>query len=265
LRLIDTQIVSYAMKDSPMIDGDISGLFVASTVAQEFLRVRDGLTGEARYFTPPPYGLGPIARGAYFAGQKIHSDRPSDRPLFKRATDRLIMDFNNEFPSVVEYGHAGIAHLLNSGNRAIFEESVNHLPKRERKDLTHKFTFLVGRGVRCLPVQPECVPVAFDLLKRLMRRGFNLKSNFRNSLNDMLILGTAVANEVDLWTKDELLAQFAEDEGLAKVKSCGNRYEINFGEQPDCARRISHESKGYVNTGWRFVMRRPPVPYAARN
>ncbi|MEU3987165.1 hypothetical protein AB0F24_02075 [Streptomyces platensis] len=248
-----------------MIDGDISGFFITSTVAQEFLRVRDAATGEARYFTPPPYGLGPIARGAYFAGQKIHSDRPNDRPLFKRATDKLIMDFNNEFPSVVEYGHAGMAHLLNSGNRAIFEESVNHLPKRERKDLTNKFTFLVSRGVKCVPVQPECVPVAFDLLKRLMRRGFNLKSNFRNSLNDMLILGTAVANEVDLWTKDELLAQFAEEECRSKVKACGNHYEINFSERADCARRISQESKGYVNTGWRFVMHRPPAPSAAIN
>ncbi|WP_411090119.1 type II toxin-antitoxin system VapC family toxin [Streptomyces sp. 061-3] len=260
LRIIDTQIVSYALKGSPIVEGSIAGFSITSTVAQEFLRVRDVATGDARYFTPPPNGLGPGAKDAYVAQQKIHLDRPSDRPLFKKATDRLIMDFNNEFPSVVEYGHIGIAHLLNTANRPIFGESVNHLPKRERKDLLEKFTFLADQGVRCIPVRAESIPAAFDLLKRLIKRGFNLKSDFRNSLNDMLILGTAIANGADLWTKDELLAQFAEDEGLSKVKSCDSHFEITFSASESALRRVSRESKGYVNTGWRYSMDRAPVP-----
>jgi predicted nucleic acid-binding protein len=163
-------------------------------------------------------------------------------------------NFNNEFPSVVEYGHIGIAHLLNSANRAIFSESVNHLPKRERKDLLNKFAFLAGQDVKCVPVQPEDIPVAFSLLKRLIKRGVNLKSDFRNSLNDMLILGASITNGADLWTKDELLAQFAEDEGLSKVKPCSSHYEIAFSASESALRRVSRESKGYVNVGWRYSM-----------
>ncbi|MFH8254836.1 hypothetical protein ACH4D8_07875 [Streptomyces roseolus] len=243
-----------------MLEEGISGCIVTSTVAQEFLRVRDTATGDARYFTPPPFSLGPIARQAYAAQQKIHGDRPSDRPLFKISTDKLIMDFNNEFPSVVEYGHAGIAHLLNTGNRAIFTESVNHLPKRERKDLLDKFTFLVDQGIQCIPVQSACVPVAFDLLKRLIGRGFSLKSDFRNSLNDMLILGTAIENRVDLWTKDELLAKFAKDEGLSGVKSRDSHYELEFSASATKPHQGSRESKGYINTGWRYSMHRASSP-----
>ncbi|WP_416478275.1 hypothetical protein [Streptomyces sp. LKA04] len=264
MQIIDTQIVSYAMKGAaPNAEiGDISGLSITSTVAHEFLRLRDIKTGDARYFTPPPYGLGPGAREFYMANRKIHLDRPSDRPLFRRVTDKLVMEFNNEFPTVVEYGHVGISHLLNAGNRAVFSESVNHLPKRERKDLISKFTFLTSKSVRCVPVQPECVPVAFDLLKRLMKRGFNLKSDFRNSLNDMLILGTAISCGGDLRTKDELLAQFAADEGLSKVYSRDDHYELKFGETEGSVRRVSRESKGYVNTGWRYAMHRASAPSA---
>ena len=259
LRIFDTQIISYAMKNSSMIDGDIAEFSITSTVAQEFLRVRDTISGSARYFTPPPYGLHPKFKELYLAQQKIHADRPSDMPLFKRSTDKLIMSFNNEFPPVVEYGHAGIAYLLNTGNKAIFSESINHLSKRERKDLIGKFMFLTTRGVNCIPVQQKCIPLAFDLLKRFSKRGFNLKQNFRNSLNDMLIFGTALANEADLWTKDELLAQFAEEERLSTVKSRGDHYELAFDSTSVGVRRISQESKKYVNVGWRFVMHRPPV------
>lgn len=252
--IIDTQIVSYALKGSSIAGGGLSGFSVTSTVAQEFLRVRDVATGESRYFTPPPHTLGPAARDAYFAQRKIHGDRPSDRPLFKRATDKLIMDFNNEFPSVVEYGHLGISHLIGTANRVIFSESVNHLAKRERKDLLGKFIFLAEQRVECIPVKADCVPVAFGLLKRLIARGFNLKADFRNSLNDMLILGTAITRGADLWTQDELLAQFAAEELTSKVKHRDTHYEIPVQSSENSIRRVSRESKGYINTGWRYAL-----------
>ncbi|MFJ4032316.1 hypothetical protein [Streptomyces griseoluteus] len=253
--IVDTQIVSYVFKGSSIVGGGLSGFSVASTVAHEFLRVRDVATGEARYFTPPPHTLGPAAREAYIAQRKIHGGKPSDRPLFKRATDKLIMDFNNEFPSVVEYGHLGISNLIDTANRVIFSESVNHLSKRERKDLVGKFTFLAEQRVECVPVKAECVPIAFDLLKRLIARGFNLKADFRNSLNDMLILGTAITRGVDLWTQDELLAQFAAEELTSKVKHRDTHYEIPIQASGDSIRRVSRESKGYINTGWRYALR----------
>ncbi|WP_275464854.1 hypothetical protein [Streptomyces noursei] len=250
--------MSYAMKGI-QVEKSISNSFITSTVAQEFLRVRNTETGDARYFTPATHKFSPLAIEAYLAGRKLFLDRPSDRPLFKGLTDTLIMDFNNEFPSVLEYGHIGIADLLNTGMQGIFSESVNHLPKRERKDLVRKFRFLVDQGVKCIPVGQAHIPLAFDLIKRLIGRGSNLKADFRNSLNDMLILGAAIANNADLWTKDKPLAQFIEEEGLSQVKSRRDHYEITFNATENEPSRASRESKGYINTGWRYAIHRAPT------
>ncbi|MCO5992989.1 hypothetical protein [Actinoallomurus rhizosphaericola] len=259
--IADTQIVSYIMKGSPAA-GDLSGFSITSTVAQEFLRVRDIATGNTRYFTPPPYSLSPRAKAAYETQEKIYRDHPRDKPLFKRVTDKIVFDFNNEFPSVMEYGHVGISHLINTQNRTIFSQSLSHLPKPERKDLMNKFSFLAEQGIDCIPIQPESISIAFDFLKLLIKRGVNLKGDFRNSLNDMLILGTAVANESDLWTEDKILAQFAEDEGISKIKSHRGHFEISINEPNIADRRVSRESKGYINTAWRYAIHQPPAPDA---
>ncbi|CAC44718.1 hypothetical protein GTY87_20395 [Streptomyces sp. SID7813] len=46
--IVDTQTVSYVLKGSSIAGGDLSGFSVTSTVAHEFLRVRDVATREAR-------------------------------------------------------------------------------------------------------------------------------------------------------------------------------------------------------------------------
>ncbi|MEU0677349.1 hypothetical protein ABZ330_31530 [Streptomyces sp. NPDC006172] len=254
--IVDTQIISYAMKGA--LTESLTDCAISSTVAQEFLRVRNVETGEARYFTPPPHSFGFDTKVHYAAG-RIHGRRRSSRPVFRGATDKIVMDFNNQFPSIVEYGHLGMSHLINTANRGIFSESVSHLPKRERKVLIEKFMFLVGQGVQCIPVAAPCITTAFELLKTLIDRGVTLKSDFRNSLNDVLILATAVESRHSLWTMDELLAQLAGDHLLCRIVHSGDRYQLTFPSAED-SRRASRESKGYLNTGWRYAIHRIPAP-----
>lgn len=256
--ILDTQVVSFAKKGILPLP---SGFSITSTVAQEFLRVREKSTGGARYFTPPPQGLSPDGRANYLAGRSIHGgDRPSNRPLFKKVTDKVVMDFNNEYPSVVEYGHLGISHLINTANRGIYIESITHLPKHERKNLIENFEFLADHRAECIPVDSDCVSIAFFWLREMVSTGMNLKADFRNSLNDMLILATARSKRLNLWTMDELLAQFAREHDVSEVASQGDFYELAFSDVPGPERRESRESKGYRNTGWRFAIHRAPVP-----
>lgn len=170
------------------------------------------------------------------------------------------MDFNNEYPSVVEYGHSGIAYLNNTGNRNVFTEAITHLPKRERKKLIDDFEFLVDHRAQCIPVDSESVPIAFSMLKEMTSKGFNHKADFRNSLNDMLILAAARSKQFRLRTMDGLLAKFADEHNFSEVVRRGELYELAFADPPAPERRESRESKGYRNIGWRFAIHRAPAP-----
>ncbi|MER5964196.1 hypothetical protein [Streptomyces sp. NPDC002057] len=256
--IVDTQIISYAIKGA-LKESLPSDFSITSTIAQELLRVRDIPKGGARYFTPPPQGLSPEHRDRYLSGRAIHgTDRPTDRPLFKNSTDRVMMDFNNEYPSLIEYGHAGISWLIKTANRKVYEESIRHLPKGERKTLIHNFEFLVNCKVNCIPVNTESVSGAFSLLRRATDDGVTFKSDFRNSLNDMLILATARCEGATIRTDDKLLAQFAKGSGLSEVANQGELYDLTFPVPGRGRQRTSRESKGYRNTGWRFAIHRAP-------
>jgi predicted nucleic acid-binding protein len=257
--ILDTQVISYAVKGK-LEDPLPSEFVITSTIAQEFLRVRDKATGGARYYTPLPHGLLPDARINYLSRRSIHGgQRPSNRPLFKRVTDKVLMDFNNEYPSVVEYGHAGMAYLINTANRAVYAESITHLPKRERKRLIGNFDFLADHAAECIPLDAASVSVAFRYLKACEAKGVNLKADFRNSLNDMLILATGTSRGAGLCTMDGLLAQFARDHGVAEVERRGELHDLTLRREVS-ERRESRESKGYRNNAWRYAIHRVPPP-----
>ncbi|GAU66664.1 hypothetical protein SSP35_03_03120 [Streptomyces sp. NBRC 110611] len=258
--IADTQIISYAMKG--VLKESIAGFTIPSTVAHEFLTVRDRNTGKSRYFTPSPQILSVPPRVTPETGPAVVMDRPGNMPRFRNRTDRLVMDFNNEFPSIVEHGHMGMAALINSAGDRIFREAIFHLPKKEKKALTAKFHFLIEEKIRCIPINGQHAQLAFDLLRSLIASGVNLKANFRNSLNDMIILATALKSKSSLWTEDDLLANFAKRHLEPDVSFRDGVYRIEFPERSS-ERQKSRESKGYVNTGWRFALHRIPPPATA--
>ncbi|MEU1232166.1 hypothetical protein [Streptomyces sp. NPDC005828] len=256
--ILDTQIISYAIKGKskePLPEA----FSITSTVAQELLRVRDIPSGGARYFTPPPQRIAPEQKGAYLRGGPVHrTGYPSNRPRFRNSTDRIVMDFANEYPAVVEYGHLGISWLIRTGNRRVYEESITHLPKDERKKLVGNFEFISHHVEDCVPVNSDIISGAFSLLKQVTDEGVAIKADFRNTLNDMPILSTARHERAKIQTEDKLMAQFAKKFSIFGVKESGDHYELICSDPEPRRKRDSHESKGYRNTGWRFAIHRNP-------
>lgn len=98
--------------------------------------------------------------------------------------------------------------------------------------------------------------MAYGLVKELLDSGVSSKGDFRNTLNDMLILSFAldtVSAGGTFETRDKLLGTFARPyfDGASQQGDL-----IRFHRKPvSQARRASRESKGYVNTGWRYQFR----------
>jgi hypothetical protein len=83
----------------------------------------------------------------------------------------------------------------------------------------------------------------------------NVKANFRNSVNDMMILATAIAGHEQLLTDDNLLARFAAAQRQAPLREVGEGLiEIDFERSIGVGRRLPNESKGYINCGSRIAV-----------
>ena len=74
--------------------------------------------------------------------------------------------------------------------------------------IASRFRFLVEHQIRCQPLQQNDVEYAFELLLKF-RHNHNLKRNFRNSWNDLLVISTARNANTSLITEDSELARFA--------------------------------------------------------
>jgi hypothetical protein len=99
-----------------------------------------------------------------------------------------------------------------------------------------------------------------ELFRGFSRR-YTLKSNFRNSLNDILTLAVAQAASSSLYTNDELLATFAADYTKVPVNREDEALVIDFAQNKGSS-SANRETKGYINEGWRVHWqgsRRPPI------
>lgn len=243
---LDTQVISYAMKGK--WERSIQGAMISSIVANEFLLVQSEELAQANWYIPllsrchsndlPPIEL-----------------RQRDHPFRKESSDSIIMDFGNEFPTVVEYNSLSIANAINEGHVDLFVGATNHLDKPLRKRLVSRFRFIVDNEIGCTPLQQRDVQHAFSLLGQF-RREHNLKQNFRNSWNDLLILSSARNAEVDLITEDNELSRFASNVDGGTSSRVDDFIRIQFPRSDQQPRRPSRESKGYTNVGWRVQFNR---------
>jgi hypothetical protein len=110
--------------------------------------------------------------------------------------------------------------------------------------------------VHCLPVIPAIAEVGMNILGQFLDK-YESKQNMRNTINDILILSTAVEHSLLLLTEDNLLKRFTTGlVGAPFSEPCPDRLLIDFTppEVVDC--RKSFESKGYINRGWQVMERR---------
>ena len=83
--------------------------------------------------------------------------RRRDHPFNRRLSDSIIMDFGNEFPTIIEYNNLSMSSLINYGLVDLFAGAINHLEKDTKKTLKRRFQFLLEDGVQCIPLrQSDC-------------------------------------------------------------------------------------------------------------
>jgi hypothetical protein len=238
--MLDTQQVSYLMATgSDWLDGPPC---ISSVTAQELLLMQTDDPARNAYYIPVPgrgfgYSVNPVglSRAGRAAGR------------FKWQTDRLILDFDNAYPTVVEYSHQAVAGAINGGRWSLLDEQARLLGVDRHRVVRRRLRFLAEHGVQCVGLTRESAELGVDLLGDFADR-YTLKRRFRNSLNDLLGLAVAVTNGTDLQTGDRLLARFAR-ERLAAVVDDGGVPRISFETAP--AHRVNRDAKGYVNGRWR--------------
>ena len=260
--IIDTQIISYAMKNRwprGIEPRDISQAAISSVTAHELLEVRSAdKVNSPRYYLYSP--LVPEVIGDERAAKKFDRDHRRINPGRKHQTDQVILDFSGDFPAMVEYGHLMIGWILKYKRIDVYARRIAHLDKRERRRLTNVFSYLVENDLRCISLDRTRAQLGVNLLRKYSTSaGNNLKEDFRNSLNDMLILATAIDSATDLITEDRALWRFAVRTLCLPIRAKEDliRLDVSSGVAKST---VSRESKGYINRPWEARVRGRNVP-----
>jgi hypothetical protein len=165
------------------------------------------------------------------------------------------MEFGLLHSPIVEFGNFAISEVFNERHVPIFSAAVAFLEKDEQKLILDRFKFLISSRIQCLPVVRYDVDTAFGLLEQFTQH-HNVKANFRNTWNDLLILAVARNRNSKLLTLDMELAAFANECNAGTVTRDGAVAAIDFAQSiPLNVRRENQGAKGYVNSGWRVHVR----------
>jgi hypothetical protein len=243
--IFDTQLISYAIAGNFDLPANAH---VSSTCAQELLLMQTDRHDRNRYYIPV-LGRHPFQALTPKLVREHFSARANMQP-FKRSTDKLILDFSGDYPTVVEHSHLAVAHAINDGRRELLEAFASAVPPQSRKAVVRRIRFLLDREVQCVPLTMRAAESSQVLLAEFVRTR-NVKSRFRNSLNDLLHLAIAEQSGLVMHTRDGELAGFAHERFSAPVAHPGpGQFAVDFSDEEPSARRTMRESGGYINRPW---------------
>lgn len=242
--LYDTQLVSYAMNGTYSLP--TSGIAISSTTAQELLLMQSSNPTRNSYYVPR---LPPRASVYGIADHMRRMPHGSQRPAWKRMTDRLILDFGRDYPTVVEYSHQALAGALNHGAYDLLEAVARSIEPSRHRVAVRRLRYLIEHNVHCVALSHSSAEAGLELF-HAFAANFTLKQNFRNSLNDILTLAVAQTSSSVLHTSDGLLTRFAATQSQVPVNLTNGQISIDFSATGP-TRRESRGTKGYVNHGWR--------------
>lgn len=232
---------------------------ISSITAAEFLLIQSAQHNKANYYPILPARLGhstaPNAPRALAPNSRSLFDSRRHTAQGKRRTDQLILDLGPSVPTYIEFGSIAITQLINDRHESLFMASIAHLSKLEQKKLSARFRFLLEQSVFCVAVTPPIAAIGLNLLGQFLDR-YQPKENKRNTVNDVLVLATAIQHSSELLTEDKLLSRFAAEVVEAPVVAQGELLKVDFSQPSVNDRRSSLESKGYVNRGWQVLERR---------
>ena len=257
MSITDTQVLSYYYKGAAPLPS--SPILISSVTAAEFLLIQSTNPNSANYYPILPSRLKHRV-GGLFSGKsavpRMLFDSKRHAVFGKRRTDQLVLNFNGRLPSLIEFGSVAISQIINDGHEDIYSASISHLERNLQKKLRDRLQFLISINVQCLAVTPAIADVGMNILGQFLDK-YEAKQNTRNTINDVLILSTAVEHSRPLLTEDNLLKRFtAELLGAPCSEQLPDRLIIDFTHPEVADRRRPFESKGYINRGWRVTERR---------
>ncbi|MEH2242710.1 hypothetical protein [Nostoc sp.] len=112
----------------------------------------------------------------------------------------------------------------------------------------------MDNGYYCYSLTKSSVKQALSLFSEFTSE-HNCKDNVRNTVNDILILATAIDKEKKFLTDDNLLNRFAAEYYEAPIHEDKDKLLIDFSEKV-VEKRKNQESKGYINRGWSYAVRK---------
>jgi hypothetical protein len=131
------------------------------------------------------------------------------------------------------------------------------LPKKDYKDIYSKYGFIISNELNCVSLEDRDVELALELL-RIFLLTHELKDDFRNCWNDLLIASIAANRNFNLISKDKLLNLFVSTElGVKPRKVTEKITEFDFSSNlVDERKHEKFESKGYINRSWDYRLKR---------
>lgn len=251
--IVDTQILSYRFKG---VEKYIhNGVFALSSItANEFLVAQPKNAEQPDYYIihPARYSHHLYAKGSGF-GVPEHFGNPKWARMGARRTDQVIIDFGNQFSAYREFGNEAISEIINKKKLGIYKISIAHLPKQKQKWLLRRLKYILDSDYYCYSLTKSAVDKALSLFSEFVSE-HNCKGNVRNTINDLLILSTAIDREKKFLTNDNLLNRFAADYYKAPAHKDEDQLLIDFSEK-QVEKRENRESKGYINNGWSYALR----------
>jgi predicted nucleic acid-binding protein len=249
---LDTNILYYVHSGNKQ-DLKIAEQNITSINALEFLKnIEKVHTNKAKYHIPRTNSMfhynGIIGAKEYF--------KKRNHPLNKRLSDYIIFDFSKDFESYALYNNESISQVINNKYSELFFLSISFLEKSEIKDIRNKFNFLLDLKLNCESITENDIELAYDLLDRFIQI-HSLKDDFRNCWNDILILSKSINEGGKLITSDKLLNRFASEIYNGKINESKEVLEIEFPNENNETKRLEKpESKGYINRGWNYKIRK---------
>jgi hypothetical protein len=243
---VDTQVVSYSKKGTT--SRSIRGAKISSITASELLLVYGDKRTAAKYYVP---ALSPIHLGTASLGSMKR-----DHPFGKNFTDSIVFNFGRDFEPLKEFGSNAISKMVNERNLELLRQSILFLDKKVQKYIREDFAFLVDNEIECVPLSLDTIEAGYRYLKAFQSSGEKIKTTFRNTWNDLLILSTAEIHGEKLWSEDNQLNRFAASSFGEFREAEQGTLEITMRPASlDSERTTSRESKGYINAGWRAILK----------
>ena len=250
---IDTQIISYKYKNNTeYYNQSIEGKMISSIVALEFLGIMKPNENKAKFY-PIITSIKHTFLSSLLVYDKAHVDM-----LGKSSTDRLIIDFNGEFDSIIVYSNEAISYILNHKSIDVLLSFAKlSLNKEEFKSFRKRVNYLIDNNLTVVPVNKDIV-IRMKSIYEHIKKEYNVKEkNYRNSFMDLLILATALEHGMELLTCDKELNK-------ALKKSCDflriDYYSdeiMRIGYKDDKEKnKHKNDNKGYINNSWRIIMKK---------